>query len=137
MEAISTISTEANLSLETIHFDPWPDDTLFRLNCFEPVNHIPLVDRIPFLSSHGNPSQMMRNLCQRWEYVEGAPLGKDGQGIAEPIQALPKLGREGLEYQEWETSASRVPSKPIGLSHFVSAGIIDPNQSGEALSTRT
>jgi hypothetical protein len=78
---------------------------------------------------------MMKNLYQRWDYAENTPLGKHAQGISEPIQVIPKLGKEGLGYQEQKVNKQLNLQKPTGLDRFVSAGIMDPNQSHETIST--
>jgi hypothetical protein len=95
-KAISTISVETNLSPKTIHFNPQPNDTPIYINYFEPITYILLAKHTSPLHYRGNPSQMMKILYQRWNYIESTPLGKHSQGISKPIQAILKLGKEGL-----------------------------------------
>jgi hypothetical protein len=133
VETVANVSPKADISPDTIIFDPKPTDTLFRLNRFEPVNHIPLAGRVPFLALHFSPSRMMRNICKRWGYVMGDPLGRSTKGILEPLQPTYQHGTTGLGYQESELDPlirllERKAKIRPSLSHFVSGGWIDPNQ---------
>ena len=44
---------------------------------------------------------MVENLCRRWGYEKGAPLGQYGQGIVEPITAEERRDYKGLGY-DWQ-----------------------------------
>ena len=81
VDAISSVSRQ------TVWFDPKPSDVLYRVNRFEPVNYIPDLECVSSLAVHSNPFRMVKNLCHRWGYMKGTPLGRHGQGIAEPITA--------------------------------------------------
>ena len=71
-EAVSSVSPQ------TVHFDPKPSDTLYRVNCFESINFIPDLERVSRLTAHGSPPRMVENLCCRWGYEKGAPLRRYG-----------------------------------------------------------
>jgi hypothetical protein len=112
-----------------------PSSNTIYMDRYGPTDGIPPAKHITSIANGGNPSQMMKNLYQRWDYTENTPLGKHAQGISEPIQAIPKLGKEGLGYQEQEMNKQLNSQKPTGLDRFVSAGIMDPNQSHETINT--
>ena len=95
VEAVSSVSQQA------VQFDPKPLDVLYRVNWFESVNFIPDLERVSYLAVHCNPSQMVENICHRWGYAKGMPLGHHDQGIAEPIVAEERRDFEGLGY-EWQ-----------------------------------
>jgi hypothetical protein len=63
----------------------------------------------------------------------GTPIGKRGQGILEPIQPAARRGTEGLGYVKNDATRVQLLQRlmPItpSLTHFVSAGFIDPNTS--------
>ena len=81
VEAVSSVP------LQTVWFDHKPSDTLYRVNRFEPVNFIPDLEHVSCLAIHCNPLRMVENLCHRWGYEKGAPLGRYGQRIVEPVIA--------------------------------------------------
>ena len=81
IEVISSISSR------TVQFDPELLNTLYRVNRSEPVNFITDLERVNTLAIHNNPFQMVKNVCHRWGYIKGTPLGQYSQGIAEPIVA--------------------------------------------------
>jgi hypothetical protein len=110
-----------------------PSNNTVYTDRYGPTDGIPPAKHITSVSNGGNPSQMMKNLYQRWDYTENTPLGKHAQGISEPIQVIPKLGKEGLGYQEQEVNKQLNLQKPTGLDRFVSAGTMDPNQSHETI----
>ena len=78
---------------------------------------------------------MVENICRRWGYAKGTPLGRHDQGIVEPIAAEERRDFEGLGY-EWQSrdsehlhSRNRKLVVPRDLTNFVSAGVLDPNTS--------
>ena len=81
------VEVVSSVSQQTVWFDPKLSDTLYRVNRFEPINYIPDLERVSPLAVHSNPFRMVENLCHRWGYVKGTPLGRYGQGIAKPITA--------------------------------------------------
>ena len=108
---------------------------MFRVNRFEPVNFIPVLERISSLAVHCNPSRMVENICRRWSYAKGMPLGQHGQGIVEPVATEERRDFEGLGY-EWQPHdgeclhlKNRKLVIPQDLTNFVSAGVLDPNTS--------
>jgi hypothetical protein len=67
---------------------------------------------------------MVKNLCERWGYTIGTPLGKGGIGLLEPIQIKENARRRGLGYTG-PNHIKRSPKK--GLIRFISAGFVNPN----------
>ena len=41
---------------------------------------------------------MVENLCRRWGYEKGTPLGRYGEGIVEPVAAAERKYNEGFGY---------------------------------------
>ena len=81
---------------------------------------------------------MIENLCRRWGYQKGIPLGWYGQGIIEPIAAEEQRDFEGLRY-DWQShedehlhSKNRKIAIPQDLTNFTNAGALDPNKSQAA-----
>ena len=81
---------------------------------------------------------MVKNLCHKWGYVKGTPLGRYGQGIAEPIMAEERKDSEGLGYDWQPHEDERMHSRnqkivvPRVLTNFTSVGALDPNKSQAA-----
>ena len=78
---------------------------------------------------------MVENICCRWGYTKGTPLGQHAQGIAEPVAAEERRDFQGLGY-EWQLrDGERLHSRnrklviPQDLTNFVSAGVLDPDTS--------
>ena len=78
---------------------------------------------------------MVENICRRWGYEKGTPLGHHGHGIAEPVTTEEREKFQGLGY-EWQPcdgeclhSGRRKLVIPRDLTNFVSVGILDPNTS--------
>ena len=69
------IEAVAPISLQTVPFDPELSDALYRVNRCEPINFIPDLERVNSLAVHSNPFRMVKNVCHRWGYVKGTPLG--------------------------------------------------------------
>ena len=132
IEAVSSVSQQ------TVQFDPKPSDTLYRVNRFEPINYIPDLERVNCLTIHSNPFRMVENLCHRWGYEKGTPLGQYGQRIAEPIMAEERRDFEGLGYDWQPHKDGRLRSRnrkiviPRDLTNFTSAGVLNPNKSQAA-----
>ena len=127
VEAVSSVS------LQTVHFDPKPSDTLYRVNRFEPINFILDLECASRLAVHSSPFRMVENLCRRWGYEKGAPLGQYDQGIIEPITAEERRDHEGLGYN-WQPhkdgcqcTRNRKLVLPRDLTNFTSVGVLDPN----------
>ena len=78
------VKAVSSISLQTIQFDPKPSDVLYRVNRFEPVNFIPVLERAS-MAVCSNPSLMFENLCCHWGYEMGTPLRRYDQGIVEPV----------------------------------------------------
>ena len=81
------IEAVAPISSHTIPFDPKLSAALYRVNWCESVSFVPDLEHVNCLAIHSNPFRMVENVCYRWGYVKGTPLGRYGQGIAEPIRA--------------------------------------------------
>ena len=78
---------------------------------------------------------MVENLCRRWGYEKGVPLGRYSQGIVEPITAEERRDHEGLGY-DWQLhkdghqrTKNRKLVIPRDLTNFISTGVLNPNQS--------
>ena len=78
---------------------------------------------------------MVENVCRRWGYEKGTPLGRHGQGIADPVTTEEHGKFQGLGYEWQPRDGERLDSVrrklviPQDLTNFVSAGILDPNTS--------
>ena len=92
------VKAVSSVFLQTIQFDPKPSDTLYRVNRFWRVKFNPDLEHASHMAIHSNPSLMVENLCRRWGYEKGAPLGRYDQGIVEPITAKERRDFEGLGY---------------------------------------
>ena len=108
---------------------------MFRVNWFEPVNFIPILECVSSLAVHCNPSWMVENICRRWGYAMGMPVGRHGQGIVELVAAEERRHFEGLRYKwqprdvEHPRLKNRMLVIPRDLTYFVSASVLDPNTS--------
>ena len=69
------IEAIAPISSHTIPFDPELSAALYRVNRCEPVSFVPDLECVNSLAVHSNPFRMVENVCHRWGYVKGAPLG--------------------------------------------------------------
>ena len=128
----------SSVSQQTIRFDPKPSNVMYRVNRFELVNYIPDLECGNSLAVHSSSSRMVENICRRWGYAKGTPLGRHGQGIAEPIMAEEHRDFEGLGYDWQPRDGERLHSRsrklviPRDLTNFVSASVLDPNTSQDA-----
>ena len=127
------VEVVSSMSLQTVQFDLKPSDVLYHVNRFESVNIIPDLERASHLAIHSNSLLMVENLCCRWGYEKGTPLGRYGQGIVEPIAAAERRDFEGHGY-DWQPhkegfscSKNRKLIIPWDLTNFTSEGTLDPN----------
>ena len=78
---------------------------------------------------------MVKNVCHRWGYEKGTPVGHHYQGITELVTVEERKYHEGLEYEWQPRDGERLCLKnqklmiPQDLTNFVSAGVLDPNTS--------
>ena len=93
------VEVVSSVSQQTVQFDHKPSNDLYHANRFEPVNFILDLERVSSLAVHCNPSRMVENICRRWGYAKGTPLGRHGQQITEPIAAEERKDFEGLGYE--------------------------------------
>ena len=132
------IEVVSSVSSQTVQFDPELSNTLYRFNRSEPVNYILDFELINSFTNHNNTVQMVENVCRRWDYVMGTPLGRYGQGIAEPIMAEEQRDSKGLGYDLQSIEDRRPQPKnrrmtiPRDLTNFTSAGILGSSSSQAA-----
>jgi hypothetical protein len=131
LESVSAVTPEDAVDPPLIRLQSRSSDSRIRVDHMEPISLIPWVDRVPSLSYRFNPATMVKNLCQKWGYQRGTPLGLGGTGLLEPLELPENKSRAGLGYQRpHQVRGGPSPDKKgKGWVRFVSAGFVNPNQS--------